>query len=73
MAVIATAALSIPKAVANQFPREGSGLTRYVSVFRGVEISSTFYRRHKPSTLAPEVVSSKTHQPSEAGSFEKTR
>ncbi|MCX8995487.1 DUF72 domain-containing protein [Rhizobiaceae bacterium BDR2-2] len=52
MPIIATAAWSIPKTVADRFAREGSGLTRYASVFAGVEINSTFYRRHKPSTFA---------------------
>lgn len=50
--IIATAAWSIPKTVADRFAGEGSGLTRYASVFKGVEINSTFYRRHKPSTFA---------------------
>ncbi|WP_075292836.1 DUF72 domain-containing protein [Pararhizobium arenae] len=52
MAIIATAAWSVPKKVANRFTQEGSGLTRYASVFDGVEINSTFYRRHKTSTFA---------------------
>lgn len=51
MPVIATAAWSIPKSVADLFPEEGSGLARYASVFNGVEINSTFYRRHKTSTF----------------------
>ncbi|MCF1470056.1 DUF72 domain-containing protein [Agrobacterium vitis] len=51
MPIIATAAWSIPKTVADQFAQEGSGLTRYASVFNGVEINSTFYRRHKTSTF----------------------
>jgi uncharacterized protein YecE (DUF72 family) len=50
--IIATAAWSIPKRVADRFAQEGSGLTRYASVFNGVEINSTFYRRHKKSTFA---------------------
>lgn len=50
--IIATAAWSIPKAIAGRFPGEGTGLSRYASVFRGVEINSTFYRHHKPSTFA---------------------
>jgi len=49
---IATAGWSIPKKVADRFALEGSGLTRYASVFNGVEINSTFYRRHKTSTFA---------------------
>ncbi|MVA26680.1 DUF72 domain-containing protein (plasmid) [Agrobacterium vitis] len=52
MPIIATAAWSIPKTVADRFAKEGSGLTRYASVFNGVEINSTFYRRHKISTFA---------------------
>ncbi|MCL6708541.1 DUF72 domain-containing protein [Pseudomonas sp. R2.Fl] len=50
--IIATAAWSIPKTVADRFAGEGSGLARYASVFGGVEINSTFYRRHKVSTFA---------------------
>lgn len=52
MPIIATAAWSIPKKVASRFAAEGSGLARYASVFNGVEINSTFYRRHKSSTFA---------------------
>lgn len=52
MPIIATAAWSIPKKVADRFAQEGSGLSRYASVFDGVEINSTFYRRHKTSTFA---------------------
>lgn len=51
MPIIATAAWSIPKKVASRFAAEGSGLARYASVFDGVEINSTFYRRHKSSTF----------------------
>jgi len=50
--IIATAAWSLPKNVAGRFVQEGSGLTRYASLFDGVEVNSTFYRRHKPSTFA---------------------
>lgn len=52
MPITATAAWSIPKKVASRFAGEGSGLARYASLFNGVEINSTFYRRHKPSTFA---------------------
>lgn len=52
MPIIATAAWSIPKTVAGRFVAEGSGLARYASVFSGVEINTTFYRRHKQSTFA---------------------
>ncbi|ACM39397.1 conserved hypothetical protein (plasmid) [Allorhizobium ampelinum S4] len=52
MPIIATAAWSIPKKVADRFAQGGSSLTRYASVFDGVEVNSTFYRRHKTSTFA---------------------
>lgn len=51
MAIIATAAWAIPKVMAQRFAQEGSGLARYASVFDGVEVNSTFYRRHKTSTF----------------------
>jgi len=50
--IIATAGWSIPKNVAGSFETEGSNLTRYASVFNGVEINSTFHRRHRKSTFA---------------------
>ena len=50
MPVIATAGWSIPKTVAERFPSEGTSLERYAAVFPGVEINSTFYRSHLPST-----------------------
>ncbi|TWC78560.1 uncharacterized protein YecE (DUF72 family) [Rhizobium sp. SJZ105] len=49
--VIATAGWSIPKTVAHRFPETGSGLSRYATVFNGVEINSTFYRHHRPTTF----------------------
>ncbi|MCK8778780.1 DUF72 domain-containing protein [Rhizobium sp. NTR19] len=52
MPIVATAAWSIPKTVADKFPAEGNGLSRYACVFNGVEINTTFYRRHKPATFA---------------------
>ena len=52
MAIIATAAWAVPKAVASAFPSEGSVLARYAAVFRGVEINSTFYRSHRETTYA---------------------
>jgi len=52
MPIIATAAWSIPKKVSSRFAEEGNGLARYASVFNGVEINSTFYRRHRASTFA---------------------
>lgn len=52
MPFIATAGWSIPGTVAGRFAQEGSGLSRYASVFSGVEINSTFYRRHQEATFA---------------------
>ena len=49
---IATAGWTIPRAVADAFPAEGSGLARYAARFSGVEINSTFYRSHRASTYA---------------------
>ena len=51
MPFIATAAWSVPKAVAARFPQAGSGLERYAAVFNGVEINSTFYRHHRKTTF----------------------
>lgn len=51
MPIIATAGWSIPKTVADRFARTGSGLARYAAVFKGVEINSTFYRRHQIKTF----------------------
>lgn len=51
-ATIATAGWSIPRAVADDFPAEGSALERYAARFGGVEINSTFYRSHRTSTYA---------------------
>ena len=48
---IGTAGWSIPRAVADRFPSEGSGLERYAAVFDAVEINSTFYRSHRASTF----------------------
>ncbi|MBP7703674.1 MAG: DUF72 domain-containing protein [Caulobacter sp.] len=49
---IGTAGWSIPKAVADAFPMGGTGLQRYAARFPIVEINSTFYRSHKPTTYA---------------------
>jgi uncharacterized protein YecE (DUF72 family) len=49
---IGTAGWSIPRAVADAFPAEGSGLQRYASRFHFVEINTTFYRPHRPQTFA---------------------
>lgn len=49
---IGTAGWTIPRAVADSFPRDGSGLERYAAVFNAVEVNSTFYRPHRASTYA---------------------
>ena len=49
---IGTAGWTIPAPVRDRFPAEGAGLQRYARVFDGVEINSTFYRSHRPGTLA---------------------
>ena len=51
-AVIGTAGWSIATASAEAFPSEGTALERYASVFRGVEINSSFHRPHRASTWA---------------------
>lgn len=48
---IGTAGWSIPRAVADAFPPEGTGLARYAGRFDAVEINATFYRPPKVSTL----------------------
>jgi uncharacterized protein YecE (DUF72 family) len=47
---IGCAGWAVPRAVAEHFPQEGSGLQRYAARFNAVEINSTFYRPHKPTT-----------------------
>jgi uncharacterized protein YecE (DUF72 family) len=47
---IGTAGWAIPRAVADRFPAEGSGLQRYAGRFNAAEINSTFYRPHRAST-----------------------
>ena len=49
---IGTAGWAIPRAVAERFPTEGTGLQRYAARFNAAEINSTFYRSHRPGTLA---------------------
>jgi uncharacterized protein YecE (DUF72 family) len=49
---IGCAGWSIPKAYAGAFPREGSHLERYAQRLPAVEINSSFYRPHRPSTYA---------------------
>ena len=49
---IGTAGWSLPRAEQHRFPPGASHLARYASVFRAVEINSTFHRPHRASTLA---------------------
>ncbi len=48
---IGTAGWSIPAALADSFPAEGSSLERYSARFTCAEINSTFHRSHRPSTF----------------------
>ena len=48
--MVGTAAWSIPAQHADGFPAEGSHLERYSRRFPAVEINSSFYRPHRPST-----------------------
>lgn len=48
---VGTAGWAIPLAVADRFPAEGSGLTRYAARFACAEINSTFHRPHRPATF----------------------
>lgn len=50
--MIGTAGWSIPSAVRDAFPPEGSHLARYATRLRAVEINSSFYRPHRRSTYA---------------------
>ena len=49
---IGTAGWSIPRAIADRFPAEGSGLQRYAAGFDAAEINSSFYRAHRPEIYA---------------------
>lgn len=47
---IGTAGWSIPRAVADQFPAEGTALERYAARFPVTEMNSSFHRSHRIST-----------------------
>ena len=49
---IGTAGWTIPNSQRNSFPGNGTHLERYASVFRAVEINSSFYRAHRQETYA---------------------
>jgi uncharacterized protein YecE (DUF72 family) len=50
--LIGCAGWSLPRAVQENFPKLGSHLERYASVFPAVEINTSFYRSHRPVTYA---------------------
>jgi uncharacterized protein YecE (DUF72 family) len=49
---VGVAGWSIPRAIVDAFPSEGSALQRYAAVFDCAEINSSFYKPHKPETYA---------------------
>lgn len=49
---IGTAGWSIPRSLAEHFPRDGAALERYAARFTAVEINSTFHRSHRARTFA---------------------
>lgn len=49
---IGTAGWSIARSDAEAFPADGTMLERYSRVFGAVEVNSSFYRAHRPSTWA---------------------
>ena len=49
---IGTAGWAIPRAVADRFPADGSGLIRYAARFDAAEVNSSFYRSHQAGTWA---------------------
>lgn len=48
--VVGTAGWTVPAAVADRFPAEGSGLERYAARFGCAEINSSFHRSHRAAT-----------------------
>jgi len=49
---VGTAGWNVAKQYADDFPLSGSHLERYATVFRAVEINSSFYRPHRHTTYA---------------------
>src|SRR5688500_12109894 len=49
---IGRAAWAVPKAHQAEFPPDGTHLQRYAARFSAVEINSSFYRPHRPTTYA---------------------
>lgn len=50
--LVGTAGWTLPADVQHAFPAEGTHLRRYAAGFPAVEINTTFYRPHRPSTYA---------------------
>jgi uncharacterized protein YecE (DUF72 family) len=50
--MIGCAGWNVPSAAQEHFPAAGSHLQRYSAVFPAVEINTSFYRPHRPSTYA---------------------
>ena len=49
---IGCAGWSVPKEHSDRFPEEGTHLARYAARFPAVEINSSFYKPHRPTTYA---------------------
>jgi uncharacterized protein YecE (DUF72 family) len=49
---VGCAGWALPKEHAGRFPKEGTHLTRYAARLPAVEINSSFYRPHRPTTYA---------------------
>lgn len=50
--LIGCAGWNLPKESAGHFPSTGTHLARYASILNAVEINSSFYRSHRPSSYA---------------------
>ena len=61
LAVVGTAGWTIPRAAAAAFVGDGSHLQRYARVLTGVEINSSFYRRHAAAVYARWASSTPPH------------
>ncbi|MDH0867014.1 DUF72 domain-containing protein, partial [Mitsuaria sp. GD03876] len=48
---IGTAGWSLPRAVADAFPGDGSQLARYARVLSCTEVNTTFSKTHRPDTF----------------------
>lgn len=59
--LVGCARWAIPRAHADRFPPDGSHLERYARCFNAVEINSSFYGPHRPSTYARWAASTPPH------------